>query len=218
MRFDVLTLFPKLVSPYFEDSILKRASDEGHVELHTHDIREYSTDKHKKVDDTPYGGGAGMVMTCQPLFDAIRSVKEQNKGPVIFLSPQGQRLTQEIAEELSELPEIILLCGRYEGIDQRVRDSLVDREISIGDYVLTGGELPALVLMDSVSRLLPGVLGDEDSAQDDSFSPGLDRKIEHPHYTKPAEFEGMKVPDVLMSGNHAEIEKWRRENCRDLRD
>lgn len=214
MRFDVLTLFPQFIRPYFEDSILKRASEEGLVELHTHNIRDYSTDKHKKVDDTPYGGGAGMLMTCQPLFDSIRAVKEQNKGPVIFMSPQGEPLTQELAEELSELPEMILLCGRYEGIDQRVRDELVDREIRIGNYVLTGGELPALVVMDSVARLIPGVLGDQDSHQDDSFSPGLERMIEHPHYTKPAEFEGLKVPDVLMSGNHGEIEKWRREHCR----
>lgn len=215
MRIDVLTLFPHFIAPYFEDSILKRAVQEGKIELHTHNIRDFSTDKHKKVDDTPYGGGAGMLMTCQPLFDAIRHVKSLNSGPVIFMSPKGARFKQERAEELAELPGIILLCGRYEGIDERVREALVDEEISIGDFVLTGGELPALIVADAVARLIPGVLGDQDSAHEDSFSPGLDRKIEHPHYTKPAEFEGMKVPDVLLSGNHAEIAKWRRENCRD---
>ncbi len=210
MRFDVLSLFPNLIAPYFEDSILERAQKAGLIELNLHNIRDFSTDKHKKVDDTPYGGGAGMVMTCQPLFDAIRKVKKLNPGPVIFLTPHGKRFDQEKAEELALLPGFTLLCGRYEGIDQRVRDALVDEEISIGDFVLTGGELPALMVMDSVARLIPGVLGDEDSSHEDSFSPGMDREIEYPHYTKPAEFEGLKVPDVLLSGNHAEITKWRK--------
>ena len=210
MRFDVLTLFPDLIAPYFEDSILQRAQKAGLIELELHNIRDFSTDKHKKVDDTPYGGGAGMLMTCQPLFDAIRKVKKLNPGPVIFLTPHGKRFNQEKAEELALLPGFTLLCGRYEGIDQRVRDALVDEEISIGDFVLTGGELPALMVMDSVARLIPGVLGDEDSSHEDSFSPGMDREIEYPHYTKPAEFEGLKVPDVLLSGNHAEIAKWRK--------
>jgi tRNA (guanine37-N1)-methyltransferase len=210
MRFDVLSLFPNLIAPYFEDSILERAQKAGLIELNLHNIRDFSADKHKKVDDTPYGGGAGMVMTCQPLFDAIRKVKNLNPGPVIFLTPHGKRFTQEKAEELALLPGFTLLCGRYEGIDQRVRDALVDEEISIGDFVLTGGELPALMVMDSVARLIPGVLGDEDSSHEDSFSPGMDREIEYPHYTKPAEFEGLKVPDVLLSGNHAEIIKWRK--------
>ncbi len=212
MRIDVLTLFPNLILPYFEDSILKRAVDEKHVDLHVHNIRDFSQDKHKKVDDTPYGGGAGMVMTCQPLFDALRAVKKENKGLVIFLTPHGRRFTQEKAEAIAEHGDFILLCGRYEGIDQRVRETLVDEELSIGDFVLTGGELPALTVMDAVLRLIPGVLGAEESAHDDSFSPGMDRLIEHPHYTKPAEFEGMKVPDVLLSGNHAEIEAWRKKN------
>lgn len=189
---------------------MKRALDEGQIELHLHNIRDYSTDKHKKVDDTPYGGGAGMLMTCQPLFDAVEAVKKENPGPVVYFTPQGERFAQERAEKLAELDGVILLCGRYEGIDYRVREALVDIELSIGDYVLTGGELAALVVMDAVTRLLPGVLGDDDSAHMDSFSPGLDRKKEHPHYTKPAEFRGMQVPEILMSGNHGEIEKWRR--------
>jgi len=191
---------------------MKRALSEGIIELHVHNIRDYSTDKHNKVDDTPYGGGAGMLMTCQPLFDAIRSVKAQNKGPVIFFTPQGQRFTQEKAEELSRLKECIFLCGRYEGIDQRVRDELVDEELSIGDFVLTGGELPALTVMDAASRLIPGVLGAEESAAEDSFSIALDRQLEYPHYTKPAEFEGLAVPEVLLSGHHGEIDKWRKEH------
>ncbi len=212
MKFDILTLFPDLILPYFEDSILKRAIEKKLISLQIHNIRDYSTDKHKKVDDTPYGGGAGMLMTCQPLFDSIRAAKKTNSGPVIFLTPQGERFTQQKAEELSKHKEIILLCGRYEGIDQRVRDELIDHEISIGDFVLTGGELPALVLIDSISRLIPGVLGKEESAEEDSFSKKLDRKLEYPHYTKPADYEGLVVPDVLLSGNHAEIEKWRKKH------
>lgn len=212
MKFNVLTLFPGLILPYFEDSILKRAIDAGKIGLKVHNIRDYSKDKHKKVDDTPYGGGAGMLMTCQPLFDAIRAVKKENKGPVIFLTPQGETFTQEKAEELVKLDEIILLCGRYEGIDQRIRDELIDMEISVGDFVLTGGELPALTVIDAVSRLIPGVLGKEQSAEEDSFSSALERKKEYPHYTKPEEFEGMRVPEVLLSGNHAAIKEWRMKN------
>jgi tRNA (guanine37-N1)-methyltransferase len=202
---------------------MKRGQEAGLLEFHVHNIRDYSTDKHNKVDDTPYGGGAGMLMTCQPLFDAIRAIKKENDGPVIFMTPQGKRFTQEKAVQLANLHKsensdktsgLILLCGRYEGIDQRVRDKLIDEEISIGDFVLTGGELPALTIIDAIARLIPGVLGDEDSFHEDSFSKGMDGMLEHPHYTKPAEFEGLKVPDILLSGNHAEIEKWRRENRR----
>jgi tRNA (guanine37-N1)-methyltransferase len=214
MRFDILTLFPSLVLPYFEDSILKRAIESKKITVQVHDIREYSKDKHKKVDDTPYGGGAGMVMTCQPLFDALKAVKRKNKGPVIYLSPVGKRFTQEKAEELVQLKGIILLCGRYEGIDQRVIDSLVDEEISIGDFVLTGGELPALCMVDAVSRLLPGVLGAEESNQEESFSASTGRMLEYPHYTKPAIYEGLEVPEVLLSGNHAEIAKWRKSKLK----
>ena len=197
MRFDILTLFPDLILPYFEDSILKRAIEQNQIELHVHNIRDYSKGKHKKVDDTPYGGGAGMLMTCQPLFDCIREIKKSNKGPVIFMTPQGKKFTQKTAEALSNEKEVIILCGRYEGIDQRVRDELIDMELSIGDYVLTGGELPALAVVDAVSRLIPGVLGKEESAEEDSFSEKMDRMLEHPHYTKPADFEGLTVPEVL---------------------
>lgn len=212
MRFDILTLFPNLVLPYFEDSILKRAQESGTLTVQVHNIRDFSTNKHHSVDDTPYGGGAGMLMTCQPLFDAIREVKKTNKGPVIFFTPQGGRFNQGKATELAKLDEAILLCGRYEGIDQRVRDELVDMEISMGDFVLTGGELPALTLVDAVTRLVPGVLGHKDSAHDDSFSEGMEGMLEYPHYTKPADFEGHKVPDVLLSGDHGAIAAWRKDN------
>lgn len=220
MRFDVLTLFPTFLTenPYFEYSILGEAVKQGAIELHAHNIRDHSADKHKKVDDTPYGGGAGMVMACQPLFDAIEAVKKQQiealgkAGPVIFLTPHGKTWRQPMAERIAKKNTgLILLCGRYEGIDQRVRDTLVDQEISIGNYVLTGGELPAMVLIDSITRLLPGVLGNEESPEEESFSAALGRKKEYPHYTKPAVFRGMEVPDVLRSGNHADIERWRRD-------
>ncbi|MBT5016418.1 tRNA (guanosine(37)-N1)-methyltransferase TrmD [Candidatus Peregrinibacteria bacterium] len=220
MRFDVLTIFPSFFeeNPYFKYSILGEATKKGQIEVHTHDIREYSEDKHKKVDDTPYGGGAGMVMTCQPLFAAIKSVKKENpKAPVVFLTPQGETWTQPHAEEFATKHEqtgLILLCGRYEGIDQRVRDALVDIEISIGDYVLTGGELAVMTLIDSITRLIPGVLGNENSPEEDSFCVKFDRKKEYPHYTKPEEFQGIKVPDVLLSGHHANIEAWRHDNLK----
>ncbi len=212
MRFDILTLFPNLVLPYFEDSILKRAIESRAIEIHVHDIREWSKDKHKKVDDTPYGGGAGMLMTCQPLFDAIKAVKKLNKGPVIYMSPAGKRLKQITAEKLSKKKSVILLCGRYEGIDQRVIDSMVDEEISLGDFVLTGGELAACAIVDAISRLIPGVLGADESSEEESFGKALERKKEYPHYTKPAVYEGMKVPDVLISGDHEKIKKWRMKN------
>lgn len=213
MRFDIITLFPNLCQGYLSDSILKRALEQGKIDVKFWQLRDFSDDKkHHKVDDTPYGGGAGMVIRPQPLWDCIHEVKKHNKGPVIFLTPQGQTFKQELAEELStEHQEIILVCGRYEGIDQRIRNSLIDLEISVGKYVLTGGELPALIIIDALSRLVPGVLGEQESADHDSFSAAFDRKKEHPHYTRPEEFEGMKVPDVLLSGHHAEIEKWRRE-------
>lgn len=209
MRFDILTLFPSLVLPYFEDSILKRAVKKKKIRLYVHNIRDYSKNKHKKVDDTPYGGGAGMVMTCQPIFDAIRAVNRKNKGPVLYLSPGGKRLDQEKVEKLAKLKGLILLCGRYEGIDQRVIDELVDEEISIGDYVLTGGELAALTVVDAVSRLIPGVLGALESPEEESFSLSLDRMLEYPHYSKPEVYKGKKVPATLLSGNHGEIKKWR---------
>jgi len=213
MRFDVITLFPNLCEGYLGDSILKRAIDQKLISINFWQLRDFSDDaKHHKVDDTPYGGGAGMVIRPQPLWNAITEVKKHNQGPVIYLTPQGPVLTQKQAVELNTGPkELILLCGRYEGIDQRIRETLIDREISIGEYVLTGGELPALILIDTISRLIPGVVGDEESVAEDSFSKKLQGKREYPHYTRPAEFNNMKVPDVLLSGNHAEIEKWRTE-------
>jgi tRNA (guanine37-N1)-methyltransferase len=219
MRFDVLTIFPSFFqeNPYFKYSILGEAAKKGQIELHVHDIREYSEDKHKKVDNTPYGGGAGMVMTCQPLFAAIEAVKAKNPGaPVVFLTPQGETWSQPKAEEFVAKADqgLILLCGRYEGIDQRVRDSLIDHEISIGDYVLTGGELASMILIDSITRLIPGVLGNEESHEEDSFSEKFDRKKEYPHYTKPEEFQGKKVPEVLLSGHHANIETWRKDHLK----
>jgi len=215
MRFDILTIFPEIFNSYFSESIIKRAKKEKLIEIHTHNIRAYSKDKHKKVDDVPFGGGAGMVMTCQPLHDAITDIKKTNSGPVVFLTPQGQTLTQPRAEKLaSKNTELILLCGRYEGIDQRIRNSLVDIELSIGSYVLTGGELPAMVLIDCLARLIPGVLGKDASHENDSFSKKLLRKKEYPHYTRPAVFKGMCVPDVLLSGHHKKIEDYRFRNLK----
>lgn len=215
MRFDILTIFPEMFSSYLGESILKRAMNSGLLSVHLHDIRKYSKDKHKKVDDTPYGGGAGMLMTPQPLYDCIKAVKRINKGPVIFMTPQGAKLTHTRIKRFAKNNDsLILLCGRYEGIDERIRDLLVDEEISIGDYVLTGGELPAMIMIDAISRFIPGVLGDEDSAEEDSFSRRFGGKKEYPHYTKPAKFKGLEVPEVLKSGNHAEIEKWRKNNLK----
>lgn len=216
MQFHILTIFPEMFKGFLNESILKKAQGKGVIEILIHDIRDYSKDKHKKTDDTPYGGGAGMVFTPQPLFDCIENVKKlAPKAPVIYLTPKGDRLTQVRVERLNKkFEQLILLCGHYEGIDQRVIDALIDMEISIGDYVLSGGEIPAMVLIDAVSRLVPGALGREESHQEESFSKRLGRKKEYPHYTKPAEFMGMKVPEVLMGGNHAEIEKWRKNHLR----
>jgi tRNA (guanine37-N1)-methyltransferase len=215
MRFDFLSLFPHFILPYFEDSILKRAIEKNLIQVQVTNIRDFSENRHKKVDDTPYGGGSGMVMSCQPLYDAIQSVKKKARNSrVIYLSPAGKRFTQKDAERLSHEKGLILVCGRYEGIDQRIIDLLIDEELSIGDFVLTGGELPALSIVDSVARLLPGVLGDAHSAVEESFSDHLDGMIEYPHYTKPELFKRKRVPEVLLSGNHAAIEKWRKENRR----
>jgi len=218
MIFHVLTLFPELFSAFKKESIIGRALKSKKAKIQLVNIRDFSTDRHQKVDDSPYGGGDGMVMKCEPLFAAIENVKLKTKNEkkirVIYLSPRGKKFTQRTAERLAKYEDIVLICGRYEGIDQRVIDALVDEEISIGDYVLTGGELPAMVVMDGVIRLQPGVLGKEGSHEQDSFSKAFGGKKEYPHYTKPAEFRGMKVPEVLLSGNHAEIEKWRREHLR----
>lgn len=211
MRFDVFSLFPSVIRPYLEISILQRAIEKGLLEVHLHDIRAYTTDKHHITDDAPFGGGGGMVMKPEPIFTAVESVLGSPPAcPVILLTPQGRTYTQQVASELAGYSHLALLCGRYEGIDERVREHLVTDEISIGDYVLTGGELPALILIDSITRLIPGALGDPDGAQDDSFASGL---LEYPHYTRPAEFRGWHVPEVLLSGNHAEIARWRRQQA-----
>lgn len=216
MRFDILTIFPDIFKSYFGESIIKRAREQKLIQIHVHDIRKFTKDKHGKVDDLPYGGGPGMVMTPQPIFDCIEHVRQKNKGPVIYLSPKGEQLTQSRAIKLSkelvgknDNSGLVLLCGRYEGIDQRIIDLCVDKEISIGKYVLTGGELPAMVLIDVLSRLVPGVLGDNESAEEESFSPALKGKKEYPHYTRPPEFKGLQVPEILLSGNHAKIKNWR---------
>lgn len=211
MRFDILTIFPNIFDSYINTSILKRAQEKKLIKIVIHDIRKFTKDKHNKVDDLPFGGGAGMVMTPQPLYDCIKHVKKLNKGPVIYLSPRGKVLTQiKVEQYVKKCKGMVLLCGHYEGIDQRIIDSLVDEELSIGKYVLTGGELPAITVVDAVARLLPGVLGRAESHEEESFSKSLNRKKEYPHYTRPADFLGMKVPDVLMSGHHKEIAKWRK--------
>ena len=205
MQFDVLTLFPEMFE-VLNQSIIGRAKERGLINVNLINIRDFSKDKHKKVDDTPYGGGAGMVMQPDVVYDAYKSVKDE-KAKVIYMSPQGKKLDQKKVEELSKQEHLILLCGHYEGIDQRVLDKIVDEEISIGDYVLTGGELPAMVLIDSVSRYVEGVLKD-DSTKEESFSQGL---LEYPQYTRPEVFEGQQVPEVLLSGHHENIDKWRRK-------
>ncbi len=208
MKIDVLTIFPEMFSGVLGHSILKRAEETNAVTYNIVNFRDYADNKHQTVDDYPYGGGAGMVLKPQPIFDAVSDLTQQSstKPKVILLCPQGERYDQKKAEELSKANHLIFICGHYEGYDERIREHIVTEEISIGDFVLTGGELGAMVIIDSVVRLLPGVLGNEESHIKDSFSTGL---LEHPHYTRPADFRGMKVPDVLMSGNHRLIEEWR---------
>lgn len=208
MKIDVITIFPDMVRGPLEYSIVKRGQDAGAVQIAVHDLRDWAPDRHRQTDDTPYGGGAGMVMLAGPLFAAVESLSPTADTCVILLTPQGKMLTQQKTIELSETPHLVLLCGHYEGFDERVREHLATEELSVGDYVLSGGELPALVLIDAVTRLLPGVLGNELSAHSDTFSDDL---LEYPHYTRPADFRGWRVPDVLLSGHHAEIAKWRRK-------
>jgi len=219
MQFEVFTLLPEVFPSYLDTSILKRARERGLIDVRIHNIRDYAHDKHHTTDDTPYGGGGGMVMKPEPVFEAVESVlgRFDEPGaapgpgfPVILLTPQGRVFSQSIAAELSRHARIAILCGRYEGVDERIREHLITDEISIGDYVLTGGELPALILMDAVSRLIPDVLGDPTGAEDDSHAMGL---LEYPHYTRPPEFRGWKAPDILLSGDHGKIEKWRREQA-----
>jgi tRNA (guanine37-N1)-methyltransferase len=210
MKIDVLTLFPAMFAGPLDESIVKRAREAKLLDLKIHNLRDWTHDRHKTVDDKPFGGGPGMLLKVEPLFEAIESLQRE-KTKVILLSPSGRKFSQEIARELSQEKDLLLVCGSYEGFDERVREALADDELSIGDYVLTNGALPAMVVIDAVARLLPGVLGDDESSHDESFSAGL---LEYPQYTRPAEFRGMKVPEVLLSGNHAEIEKWRREQAK----
>ena len=208
MKFDVFTLFPEVIQPYLESSILLRARENNLLTVNLHNIRDWTYDRHHVTDDAPYGGGGGMVMKVEPIFTAVESVLGSPPVcPVIYLSPQGRPFTTAIARELATQPHLALICGRYEGVDERVIEHLVSDQISIGDYVLTGGELPAMVVIDAVSRFIPGVLGDPDGAEDDSFGNGL---LEYPHYTRPEEFRGWRVPQELLTGNHALIARWRR--------
>lgn len=211
MRIDILTALPDLFTSWFGESILERAKKKGLVELHVHDLRQWSADKHRRLDDYPFGGGAGMVMTVEPIHKAIDQLKsERQYDEVIYLSPDGVLLDQPLANNLSTKQNLILLCGHYKGVDERVRENLITREVSIGDYVLTGGELAAAVLSDAVVRLIPGVIGDETSALSDSFQDGL---LAPPDYTRPADYQGWKVPDVLLSGHQANIDAWRHQQA-----
>lgn len=216
MKFDIMTLFPELVNTVLGESIIGRAQKNGHIEIKCHNIRDYSQDKHRRVDDTPYGGGKGMLMAAPPIYNCYESIiNERNylssKPHVIFMSPAGKLFDQKKAEELSKKEHIIILCGHYEGVDRRIIDEIVDEEISIGDYVLTGGEIPACIVVDSISRLVDGVLSDPECYQNESISSGY---LEYPQYTRPYEFHGVKVPDVLLSGHHENIDKWRTEQSR----
>ncbi len=211
MQFDVFTLFPEVIQPYLDSSILQRACENGLIHVDLHNIRDWTTDKHHITDDAPYGGGGGMVMKAPPIFDAVEAVLGAPPiCPLIYLSPQGRTFSTAIARELALLPRIALLCGRYEGIDERVIEHLVTDQISIGDYVVTGGELPAMIVIDAVTRFIPGALGDPQGAINDSFTDGL---LEYPHFTRPEEYRGWRVPPELLSGNHAEIARWRREQA-----
>jgi tRNA (guanine37-N1)-methyltransferase len=212
MRIDILTLFPEMFQNVLGESILKIAREKELVSFHLHNIRDFSDDKHRCVDDKPYGGGAGMVMKPEPVFNAVEAVEilDDAASTKILLTPQGKTFNQEIAHDLSKKARLMIICGRYEGFDERIRSGIDALEISIGDYVLTGGEIPAMVVLDSVARLVPGVLGGDNSLQDESF---VNRMLEYPQYTRPAEFRGMKVPEVLTSGHHSKIEEWKRENA-----
>jgi len=214
MRIDILTLFPEICRAPLNESMMKRAQENGALELHIHNLRDWTTDKHHVVDDAPFGGGQGMVMKAEPIFAAVEELQSKIRNPkskIILMSPAGRKFDQSVATAFSGAEHLIIICGHYEGVDHRVIEHLIDEEISIGDYVLTNGAIAAVVFVDAVVRLLPGVLGDEQSAADDSFSGGL---LEGPQYTRPSEFRGWKVPDVLLSGNHGEIAKWRKEQAR----
>src|SRR6266403_4817170 len=208
MRFDIITIFPEIFDSVFDFGIIRRAVEANLIEICIHDLRDYTYDRHRQVDDRPFGGGAGMVMKPEPLFRAVESVtNDAREASVVLLSPQGRLFDQNLAHEYSKKQRVVLICGRYEGLDQRVVERLITDELSIGDYVLSGGEIPAMVVVDAVTRLIPGALGCEQSAERESFSGGL---LDYPHYTRPAEYRDLKPPEVLLSGNHAEIERWRR--------
>lgn len=209
MKVDVLTLFPGMFAGPMDESMVHRARKKGLLDLRVHNLRDWTQDRHRTVDDRPFGGGPGMVLKCEPIFDAVESLRKPETR-VVLMCPTGRRFEQAIARELAGLPHLLFLCPSYEGLDERVREGLVQDELSVGDFVLTSGNLPAMMVIDAVTRLLPGVLGDDESAVDESFSHGL---LEYPHYTRPAEFRGRRVPEVLLSGHHAEIEKWRREQA-----
>jgi tRNA (guanine37-N1)-methyltransferase len=212
MKFDIVTIFPRMFDLPLAEGIVGRASARGLVDLRVHDLRDFTEDRHRTVDDVPFGGGPGMILKVKPVVDAVEAIRRERGEPstVILTSPQGRPFSQAEAVRLSRLPHVVVVCGRYEGVDERVRERLATEELSIGDYVLTGGELPAMVILDAVARLLPGAVGDEQSVESDSFSRGL---LDFPHYTRPAEFEGMKVPDVLVSGHHGEIRRWRKREA-----
>ncbi|MBI5082111.1 MAG: tRNA (guanosine(37)-N1)-methyltransferase TrmD [Chloroflexi bacterium] len=216
MHIHIFTLFPSMFNSYLDESILKRAQQANLISVHLYDIRAYTTDKHHVTDDAPYGGGGGMVMKAEPIFAAVEAVSNEpsavshQQTPIILLSPLGRTFNQEIAKELAQHEQLMLICGRYEGVDERVREHLVTDEISIGDYVLTGGELPAMIMVDAIARYIPNVLGAENAASEDSFATGL---LEYPHYTRPPEFRGWAVPEILQSGDHAKIAKWRRQQA-----
>ncbi len=210
LKFDVVTIFPDMFSAVIDESIVKRAQEKKKVAIKVHDLRKFTHDKHRKVDDRPFGGGPGMVMTPQPIFDAVKKIRGRRKAKILLMCASGKPFSQKIAKQLAKEKNLILICGHYEGVDERVRKHLVDESISIGDYVLTGGELPAMVLIDGVTRLIPGVLGKEESLHDESFENNL---LEYPQFTRPADFRGWKIPQVLLSGNHKEIEKWRYEQA-----
>jgi tRNA (guanine37-N1)-methyltransferase len=208
MRFDIITIFPEIFREVFDFGIIRRAVEASLVEINIHDLRDYTYDRHRQVDDRPFGGGAGMVMKPEPLFRAVEAVTHDSRSTSrVLLSPQGRLFSQSVAEEFSHSEQVVLICGRYEGVDERVVEGLIDDEVSIGDYVLSGGEIPAMVVVDAVTRLIPGAVGCCQSIERESFAGGL---LDHPHYTRPPEYRGMKVPEVLMGGNHAEIEKWKR--------
>jgi len=209
--FDVITIFPEFFNGPFDYGIMRRGRENGLIEIRVHDLRDFTSDRHRTVDDRPFGGGAGMVMKPEPLFRAVEAVTNGEPDlSVLLLSPQGRLFDQPTAREYAEKPRLVLICGRYEGVDERVAENLITDEVSIGDYVLSGGEIPAMVVVDAVTRLIPGALGCEQSAERESFAGGL---LDYPHYTRPAEYRGLKAPDVLMSGNHSEIERWRRHKA-----